>query len=257
MTGVIELTPRAFQPVQWRPRLMVAIDALGSDAGAQLVLRDLGPALAGCYPEARCRFAAAGGQSALRRSLVNFRGYELVDAVAEITWPIGMQIEDVNWSLVALGSIVTGAATIRTLIAGPVATLLDGCAPNFMLMTGTRIPGVSIADFRNWWLHQHAPLVEAHCYPMVGYEQVHADRALSERLCGELGVAFRAVDAADSVYLDDTDAFFAQISLPEVSDLLRKDEAVFSDITAGGLGMVGLVLFDSDDLNALPGRSNC
>lgn len=236
---------RRFKPVVWQPRLLVPLMAIPADPPAQHRLHDLGPKIARLYAAARVRFAIAGPETPLTRSLVDFRGYELVDAIAEITWPAGVAVSPVDWGLSALLPAIGDAARVRTLIVGPVAALLDDSAPNFVLMTGTRRPEVTPTAFRDWWLLQHAPLVERYCFPMAGYEQLHADRAQSEALCQAFGVPFRPVDAADCVYLADVDAFFAQVGKPEVTDLLRDDELPFSDVTAGGLGMVGQLRFDS------------
>ncbi len=238
--------PRPFEKPAWRPRLLVLLQS-PDEAEARERLRQLGPVIAARYPDARVRFSVAGPETELTRSMVEFRGYELVDAVAEISWPVGRAIDTVDWQLDALRAATEGGAHIRTLIAGPTAVLLGDPAPNFVLMTGTRLDSVTIAEFRDWWLLQHAPLVERYCYPMAAYEQLHADRALSERLCGEAGARFRPTDAADSVYLDDVDAFFAQVGKPDITDLLREDELPFSDVKAGGLGMVGIVLFDTGE----------
>jgi hypothetical protein len=237
--------PRPFNPVAWQPRLLVLLKRSNPSDTALGALRDLGPALAGAYPGTRVRVSVASGDSPLTRSLVEFRGYELMDAVAEISWPIDAPLEEVDWRLAALQRTIGDAAKIRTLIAGAAVALLDDPAPNFLLMTGIRVPGVSVADFRHWWLRQHAPLVERYCYPMQAYEQLHAERVLSETLCRTAQVDFRPADAADSVYLADVDAFFAQVGRPDVEKLLRDDEIPFSDVTAGGMGMVGTVVFDS------------
>jgi hypothetical protein len=237
--------PRPFKPIAWQPRLLVLLKRSVAGDAALLPLRGLGPALAAACPGARVRLSITAGDSPLTRSLVEFRGYELMDAVAEITWPIGSAVAEVDWRLPALQRAIGDAAKIRTLIAGAAAALLDDPAPTFVLMTGVRVPGMSVAEFRHWWLHQHAPLVERYCYPMEAYEQLHAERVLSETLCRTAQVDFRPADAADSVYLADVDAFFGQVGRPDVEKLLREDEIPFADVTAGGMGMVGTVVFDS------------
>jgi hypothetical protein len=238
--------PRPFKKPEWRPRLMVILNSLRPGEGAKTALSALGPTFSDCYPGVRVRYSVTGADSPLLRSLVEFRGYELVEAVAELTWPFGTPIEEVDWSLESTRKAVASAARIRTLIAGEVTALLDDPASTFVLMTGTRVRGKSVQEFRNWWLRLHGPLVERYCFPMASYEQLHADRALSQQLCRACEVEYRAVDAADSVYLDDLEAFFVQVGKPDVEQLLRKDETPFSDVTAGGLGMVGSVVFDTN-----------
>jgi hypothetical protein len=246
MIDKIASVSRPFKKPAWRPRLMVMLNGPAPGEGAIGALAGLGPALAECYDGVRVRYCVRSGDSALSRSLVEFRGYELVEAVAELSWPVGKAIEEVDWRLGPLREAVAGAGQIRTLIAGEVAPLLDDPAPTFVLMTGTRIAGMSVEEFRHWWLRLHGPLVERYCYPMASYEQLHVDRSLSQQLCRACDVPFRAADAADSVYLADLDAFFSQVGKPDVEKLLREDEMHFSDVTAGGLGMVGSVAFDSD-----------
>jgi EthD domain len=237
--------PRAFQAPEWRSRMLVLLNANGTSECARGALRSLGPALSTRLPGVRIRYSVASGDDDLSRSLVEFRGYELLDAVAELTWPVDEPLPPAELLVEPVLEAVEGSARIRSLVAGQAAILLDDPAVHFMLMTGTRLAHKPIEEFRHWWLHQHAPLVERLCFPMETYGQLHADRALSERLCRRGNLDYKTVDAADSVYLADVEAFLAQTGIPEVAAELRNDEVQFCDVAAGGFGMIGTVLFDS------------
>src|ERR1700760_2834728 len=117
--------PRPFKKPEWQPRLMVILNSLRPGKKEEAALHALGPALADCYAGARARYCVTGEESALSRSLVEFRGYELVQAVAELTWPVGTPIEEVDWALESLRKVTGDAARVRTLIAGEVTALLD------------------------------------------------------------------------------------------------------------------------------------
>jgi hypothetical protein len=238
---------KPFRPVEWQPRLLIVLGKAADGSISAKRIREIAMNVSKLYPGSRVRASISGPDTDLTRSLVEFRNYLIAGAVIEVTWPSETTLEDVDWRIQAAIREVRGVAPIVTVVAGPMVALLNETADNFVLMTGSRQPDVSADEFSRWWLFQHAPLVEKTCFPMEAYEQLHADRALSQELCEEAGVAFRVTDAADSVYLAQVEQFFEQTSIPEISAMLRADEEPFSNVSAGGMGMIGPVCFDSEN----------
>lgn len=70
----------------------------------------------------------------------------------------------------------------------------------FLSLSFRRGEGTSVAEFRDWWYNQHAPL----CIPILGenllaYDQVHVDESASRAAADALGVPYIDHDAYDNL----------------------------------------------------------
>ncbi len=103
-----------------------------------------------------------------------------------------------------------------------------------------RKPGLSAADFRRYWIENHAPLVKKHASALGAkrYVQSHTvDDDMNAALRASRG-AMQAFDGIAEVWWDSRDALTAALSRPEAQaagDELLEDEREFIDLARSSL----------------------
>lgn len=204
----------------------------------------LGPRAAACLPGAWVRYAVSTN-SEQERGMAAAKAYDRLAAVIDAEWPDGVE-EDTDDAIDALMHAIGDDAAIVTVLAGESILMLDQPAPNFMFISAKRLTALTVEEFRAWWSGDHARLLEdlAPAFAET-YVQLNVDRAISERLCQRAGVPFRPFDGADSVYFDDAERLFGLVGTETAARLLAEDERRAVDVSAGGLCMIGRVVFDS------------
>lgn len=96
----------------------------------------------------------------------------------------------------------------------------------FLSLSFRRGEGTTVAQFRDWWYNQHAPL----CIPILGegllaYDQVHVDEAASRAAADVLGVPYVDNDAYDNLTWPDHPGYIRSTTGdPEGMGRIAEDE---------------------------------
>jgi hypothetical protein len=67
----------------------------------------------------------------------------------------------------------------------------------FLSLSFKRHPGTSVAEFRRWWLTQHAQVATPLLPGLLAYDQVHVDHELSKRAAEVAGLPYVPYDSYD------------------------------------------------------------
>lgn len=218
---------------------MIGLTRRGGDNLSTLGLR-----ATACLPGARVRYAIST-DSDEERDMAAAKGYDRLSAVIDAEWFDGA-LEGIDAAIVALVSLIGSDADVTTILVGDSIVMLDASAANFMFISAKRLDRLTVEEFRTWWSGDHARLLEELAPAFAEtYVQLNVDRAESEALCHLAGVKFRPFDGADSVYFDDAERLFGLVGSDTAAQLLAKDELRAVDVAAGGLCMIGSVVFDN------------
>jgi len=225
-----------------RPRMMLALKSLADDPSG------IGTAVAQLYPEARIRVSASEAGPA-EAAMAKEKGYDRAAFVIDVEWPSSLLLMAVRWQPESLSQLLGTRAGVMTILAGAGHILLDEPGAYFMLIAAKRADHLSAGQFHQWWIGDHADLIEELCPDFANaYVQLHAHRGLGRDLAKNLNIAYRPLDGADSVYFDDAEKLFSSVGTPETARRFAEDEARAVDVAAGGICMVGKVVFDSQTI---------
>jgi EthD domain len=162
----------------------------------------------------------------LSRSMGEARAPGSVEAAVEITGADGMEDElaagagDLGQLLLPLIDVSQAALTV-----GPTYRIVkpqNGTV--FLSLSFKRYPGTSVADFRRWWLMQHAQVAAPLLPELLAYDQVHVDHELSNRAAGAAGLPYVPYDAYDNLTWESEDAFIRSTSDPQAMRTIYEDE---------------------------------
>jgi EthD domain len=113
---------------------------------------------------------------------------------------------------------------------------------SFLSFAFQRYPGTSVEEFRHWWLRQHAAVAVRLLSPwLLAYDQVHVDRALSERVSRSANITFHPYDAYDNLTWASVEEFLASVSRPGGRDEMYQDEVGHIDHSSYRGALMALV----------------
>jgi hypothetical protein len=163
-------------------------------------------------------------------SIARERQLRPIDAVVEVSVPDRTGFVDLASALQGLVPDLGNALDIDAsfVVAGPCHLLADQSGPVMLGSTGKRRPGVSHADFSEWWLHHHGPM-SIELVPSLGYQQTHVDPEASAVVADACGLDTRENDLGETAYFPTVDAFIGPLSDPDIGKMLFDDEAQFVD----------------------------
>ncbi len=93
-----------------------------------------------------------------------------------------------------------------------------------------RLPALPAADFRDHWLHRHAPLATS-VSGACGYQQLHSDGSATRVLNARLGFGGPDFDGIGRLLFPTTPAMYAARATDEVRAVATADEMRFIDHT--------------------------
>jgi EthD domain len=154
--------------------------------------------------------------------------WRTVDGAIEISIPNGQE-NSAPAICMAIRPIIEGLAEPGTIevMAGAMFHMVPvRTGGTFLSLAFRRYPGTSVAQFRDWWHDQHAPiaipvLTDEH---LLAYDQVHVDETISRASADALGVAFCEYDAYDNLTFESASGFVAACSDAEGMALIAEDE---------------------------------
>jgi hypothetical protein len=109
-----------------------------------------------------------------------------------------------------------------------------------MIFCANRLPSLSLAEFHDYWLHKHGPLVRslAPALRISKYVQSH-------RIDGDMGAEARRARSSSTLYdgvaelwwatLDDVKAVGTTAAGREAAQLLLQDEAKFVELSTSSI----------------------
>jgi hypothetical protein len=162
----------------------------------------------------------------LNRSMGEGRASASVEAAIEITGADGTQDKlaagagDLGRLLLPLIDASQAALTV-----GPTYRIVkpqDGAV--FLSLSFMRHPGTSVAEFRHWWLTQHAQVATPLLPELLAYDQVHVDHDLSKRASEAAGLPYVPYDSYDNLSWESAEAFVRSTSDPQATRTMYEDE---------------------------------
>jgi hypothetical protein len=154
--------------------------------------------------------------------------WRTVDGAIEVTLPNGGEraVPDICWAMrFILNNLAEpGSTEVMTGTMHCMVPVRPGGA--FLSLSFRRDPSTTVAQFRDWWLNQHAQVA----IPVLGdrllaYDQVHVDTAATQAAAEALGVPFVDYDAYDNLTFRDQQGFIDSVSDPEGMQRIAQDEA--------------------------------
>lgn len=211
-------------------RLAFMFDAPGGDLAA----------LADSLRAARGRIEAAAGGNRVRTGVAYPDGqpdtsehapggpvWRTVDGAIEVTIPNGGEgrvpaiceaMRPVLADLAAPGSVEVMTGAMHYMV--PVQA-----GDAFLSLAFRRYPDTTVAQFRDWWLNQHAgvaiPIMRDE---LLAYDQVHVDTVASQAAAAALGVPFVDYDAYDNLTYRNQEGFFGSVADAEGMARIAEDE---------------------------------
>jgi hypothetical protein len=155
------------------------------------------------------------------------RKLALVDAAIEFTGTAG-DLDDLFRQASKIVALLDGLIDRRqtAMMGGTTYPLWDEAGAGvFLSLAIGRYPGLSVQDFRHWWLHRHGPLAGPLLRPLLlEYAQVHVEHERSAAAAAAAGVQYPDFDGYDNLGWASVDAFVESTCKPEVQQALFNDE---------------------------------
>jgi hypothetical protein len=150
-----------------------------------------------------------------------------VDAAIEFTGEAG-DLDDLFRMAPKIVAMLDGLIDRRqtALMGGTTYPLWDEAGSGvFLSLAIGRYPGLSVQDFRKWWLHRHGPLAGPLLRPLLlEYAQVHVEHERSAAAAVAAGVQYPDFDGYDNLGWASVEAFVESTCKPEVQQALFNDE---------------------------------
>jgi hypothetical protein len=178
-------------------------------------------------PDSTARLGIPHSDDPLGSGVEEWDAMPTADAFVEISWPSGTETVDLTEPVrdfrASLDGVIDPAGCAA--VAGPCHLLETGTGPVALAGGARRAPGTTRDQLIDWWFHHHGPLVLSILDPKpLGYQQLHADPALSRQLADAAGVGPTEYDMFASSYFASVNDFFEPLAKPGVSERLRADE---------------------------------
>ena len=150
-----------------------------------------------------------------------------VDAAIEFTGDAG-DLEDLFRMAPKIVAMLDGLIDRRqtALMGGTTYPLWDEAGSGvFLSLAIGRYPGLSVQDFRKWWLHRHGPLAGPLLRPLLlEYAQVHVEHERSAAAAVAAGVQYPDFDGYDNLGWASVETFIESTGKADVQQALFNDE---------------------------------